>query len=99
MASSLGADLAMEFITNAAIPAERVFFDGGQFAQIGRSLRSIMTPFLYLAIKSLYWSQGKTLKYILWCDDASLKPYFVEAGKNLTYGNLKRQLSDSAAAS
>ena len=54
-----------------------------------------MTPFLYLAIKSLYWSKGKTLKKILWCDDEQIKPYFIKAGKNLTYGNLRRQLADS----
>ena len=28
-----------------------------------------MVPFLYLAIKSLYWSKGGTLKKIMWCDD------------------------------
>ena len=54
-----------------------------------------MTPFLYLAIKSLYWSKGKTLKKIMWCDDDSIKPYFIAAGKNLTYTNLRRQISDS----
>ena len=54
-----------------------------------------MTPFLYLAIKSLYWSRGGTLKKILWCDDDSIKPYFIAAGKNLTYTNLRRQISDS----
>ena len=54
-----------------------------------------MTPFLYLAMKSLYWSKGKTLKKILWCDDEEIKPYFIAAGKNLTYGNLRRQLADS----
>ncbi len=54
-----------------------------------------MTPFLYLAMKSLYWTKGKTLKKILWCDDDNLKPYFIEAGKNLKYGNLRRQLEDS----
>ena len=34
------------------------FFDGGQFAQIAKMTRRIMVPFLYLAIKSLYWSNG-----------------------------------------
>ena len=37
----------------------------------------------------------KTLKRIMWCDDDKIKPYFIEAGKNLTYGNLRRQLADS----
>ena len=31
----------------------------------------------------------------MWCDDDKIKPYFIEAGKNLTYGNLRRQLADS----
>lgn len=95
VASSIGADLAMAFLTNAKIRVKHVFFDGGQFAQIGKMTRKIMVPFLYLAIKSLYWSNGKTLKKIMWCDDDKIKPYFIEAGKQLTYGNLKRQLSDS----
>ena len=54
-----------------------------------------MTPFLYFAIKSLYWSKGGTLKKILWCDNDSIKPYFIAAGKNLTYTDLRRQISDS----
>lgn len=95
VASSIGADLGMAFLTSGEIPVEHVFFDGGQFAQIGKTTRKIMVPFLYLAIKSLYWSKGKTLKKIMWCDDDLIKPYFIEAGKGLSYGNLKRQLSDS----
>lgn len=71
------------------------FFDGEQFAQIGKGTRRIMTLFLYFAIKSLYWSKGGTLKKILWCDDDSIKSYFIDAGKNLTYTNLRRQISDS----
>ena len=95
VASSLGTDLAMAFLTSTELPIGHVFFDGGQFAQIGKGTRRIMTPFLYLAIKSLYWSKGKTLKKIMWCDDESIKPYFIAAGKNLTYTNLRRQISDS----
>ena len=95
VASSLGTDLAMAFLTSTELPIGHVFFDGGQFAQIGKGTRRIMTPFLYLAIKSLYWSKGGTLKKVLWCDDDSIKPYFIAAGKNLTYTNLRRQISDS----
>ena len=95
VASSLGADLATAFLSRGEFPAAHVFFDGGQFAQISRPLRTVMTPFLYLAIKSLYWSKGKTLKHILWCDDEQIKPYFIQAGKNLTYSSLRRQLGDS----
>ena len=94
-ASSIGADLALAFLTQTALPVSHVYFDGGQFAQIGKGTRRIMTPFLYLAIKSLYWSKGDTLKKILWCDDDSIKPYFIAAGENLTYTNLRRQISDS----
>ena len=95
VASSIGADLAMAFLTQTKLPVEHAFFDGGQFAQIGKGTRRIMTPFLYFAIKSLYWSKGGTLKKILWCDDDSIKPYFIAAGENLTYTNLRRQMADS----
>ncbi len=95
VASSIGADLAMAFLTDTEKPVDHVFFDGGQFAQIPLPLRRIMTPFLYLAIKSLYWSKGGTLGKILWCDDEAIKPYFIAAGRALRYGNLRRQLADS----
>ena len=95
VASSIGADLAIAFLTETKITVKHVFFDGGQFAQIRKATRRIMVPFLYMAMKSLYWSKGKTLKRIMWCDDDKIKPYFIEAGKNLTYGNLRRQLADS----
>lgn len=52
----------MAFLTQTSLPVDHVYFDGGQFAQIGRGTRRVMMPFLYLAIKSLYWSKGKTLK-------------------------------------
>ncbi len=95
VASSLGADLALAFITQTKLPVAHVFFDGGQFAQIGKGARRIMTPFLYFAVKSLYWSKGRTLKKLLWCDDDSLRPYFIAAGKALKYANLRRQMADS----
>ena len=95
VASSIGADLAMAFIARTKLPIDHIFFDGGQFSQITKGMRRIMTPLLYFAIKSLYWSKGGTLKKILWCDDDAIKPYFIAAGKALKYGNLRRQLSDS----
>ena len=36
IASSIGADLAMAFLTSTKIPVKHVFFDGGQFARIGK---------------------------------------------------------------
>ena len=95
VASSIGADLAMAFLTQTKLPVEHAFFDGGQFAQIGKGTRRIMTPFLYFAIRSLYWSKGGTLKKIMWCDDDAIKPYFIAAGKALTYGNMRCQMADS----
>ena len=67
MASSIGADLAAAFSSETKFPVEHAFFDGGQFAQIGAGTRRIMVPFPYLAIKSLYWSKGGTLKKIVKC--------------------------------
>ena len=75
VASSIGADLAMAFLTRTRLPVRHVFFDGGQFAQIGTATRRIMVPMLYLAIKSLYWSKGATLSKIMWCSDEAIKPY------------------------
>ena len=31
----------------------------------------------------------------MWCDDDTIKPYFIEAGKNLSYKNLRKQMDDS----
>ncbi len=95
VSSSIGADLACAFLSGSTIDVEYAFFDGGQFARIGRGTRRIMVPFLYLAIKSLYWSKGRTLGKIMWCDDDSIRPFFIKAGKALTYGNIRRQMKDS----
>ena len=95
VSSSIGADLACAFLAQTKLPVEHAFFDGGQFAQIAPGTRRVMVPFLYLAIKSLWWSRGGTLRHILWCDDEAIKPYFMEAGRHLTYANLRRQLADS----
>ena len=95
VASSIGADLAAAFLSQTKLRVEHAFFDGGQFARIGSGTRRVMAPLLYLAIKSLYWTKGGTLGKIMWCDDDAIKPYFVAAGKALTYGSLRRQLADS----
>ncbi len=94
-ASSLGADIAMSFLSSTKRKIGHVFIDGGQYAQINKFTRRIMTPFLYFAIRSLYKKNGENLGKILWCDDKKLRPYFVQAGKELKYNNLRRQLSDS----
>lgn len=94
-ASSLGADIAMSFLSSTKRKIGHVFIDGGQYAQINRFTRLIMTPFLYFAIRSLYKKNGENLGKILWCDDKELRPYFVQAGKELKYRNLRKQLSDS----
>ena len=95
VASSIGADLAIAFLSKTKIPVRHVFIDGGQFAQINKPLRRIMSPLFYLIIRSLYKKNGENLKKIMWCDDKEIRPYFVEAGKNLKYRNMCRQLSDS----
>lgn len=95
VASSLGADLAVAFLSQTEIPVHHAFFDGGQFAQISKGLRRLMVPFLYFTIKSLYWTKGATLGKIMWCSNDSIKPYFIHAGKNLRYANLRRQMMDS----
>ena len=95
VASSIGADLCVSFLRQTKIPVRHVFFDGGQFAQIGKFTRRIMTPFLYFAMKSVNKKKGENLGKIMWCDDEEIRPYFVQAGKNLKYGNLRRQMADS----
>ena len=55
-----------------------------------------MVPFLYLAIKSLYWSKGATLSKFMWCSEESIKAIFYKKQeKNLRYKNLYRQMMDS----
>lgn len=95
VASSIGADLAIAFLSQTELPVGNVFFDGGQFAKIGKFTRRIMTPFIYFAIKSIYKKNGRNLGKIMWCDDQAIRPYFVAAGNALRYGNLRRQLGDS----
>ena len=95
VASSIGADLGLAFLAQTKISVEHTFFDGGQFAQISKPVRKIMVPFLYLAIKSIYWTKGATLGIIMWRSDERIKPYFIQAGKNLRYKNLQRQMTDS----
>ena len=97
VASSIGADLALAFLMQTELPVEHVYFDDGQFAQIKKGTRRLIAPFLYLTIKSLYWSKGGTLKKIMWCDDDAIKPYFIAAGRALRYGSFRRQMADSLA--
>ena len=75
VASSIGADLAVAFLSQTKIPVLHVFFDGGQFAKIGKITRRILTPFLYYAIKSVYKKNGENLGKIMWCDDKEIRQY------------------------
>lgn len=95
VASSIGADLGISFISQTKVLIKNVYLDGGQFAQMGKVTRRMLTPFLYFAIRSLYKKNGKNLGKIMWCDDEAIRPYFVNAGKVLKYNNLRKQLSDS----
>ena len=45
-ASSLGANLACAFLAETKVTVRHVFFDGGQFARIGKVTQHIMAPFL-----------------------------------------------------
>ena len=65
VASSIGADLAMAFLTQTKLPVEHAFFDGGQFAQIGKGTRRIMTPFLYFGQRRLLLPFLLKLQYFL----------------------------------
>ncbi len=95
VASSIGADLAISFLKQTKLSVGHAFFDGGQFAQLRKATRRITAPLLYFAVKSLYWSNGRTLKNIIRYGSDEIKPYFIAAGRALKYGNLYRQLSDS----
>ena len=63
VASSIGADLAIAFLSQTELPVGNVFFDGGQFAKIGKFTRRIMTPFIYFAIKSIYKKNGRNIGF------------------------------------
>ena len=91
VASSISARPCYGVLTSTKLPVGR-FLRWRAICANRKGTRRMMTPFLYLAIKSLYWSKGGTLKKILWCDDDSIKPYFIDAGENLTYTNLRRQI-------
>lgn len=95
VASSIGVDLAIQFLSQTKVKIHHAFFDGGQFAQINKFTRRLLTPILYYFIHSLYKKNGRNLGKIMWCDDEEIRPYFVQAGKYLKYSNLKRQLSDT----
>ena len=41
VASSIGADLAMAFLTQTKLPVEHAFFDGGQFAPKSERARAV----------------------------------------------------------
>lgn len=94
VSSSIGVDLATAFLSTTDIEVMHAFFDDGQFAQINKFIRRLLTPILYFAIRSLYKKNRKNLGKIMWCDDEEIRPYFIKAGKGLTYSNMRRPLSD-----
>ena len=85
------------------LPTSTVYCEGQKYAGKADEIRQVemfltsqgVTRLALVAIKSLYWSKGGTLKKIMWCDDDAIKPYFIAAGKALTYGNMRRQMADS----
>ncbi len=62
---------------------------------LDQSILKIILTLISISPSSLSIGQKEALKKILWCDDDAIKPYFVMAGKNLRYRNLRRQLKDS----
>ena len=52
-ASSLGADLALAFLARTKMPVDHVFFDGGQFARIGRGPAASWSPSSTLSSRAL----------------------------------------------
>lgn len=95
VASAQGANLAMEFLSRSPISVRHIFFDGGAFAQTGKTARAVGMPLHYLGMKSLYWFRGKTQKQVLRCREKSIRPCAIEAGKNLTYRNFRFLMADS----
>lgn len=53
VASSIGVDLALAFLANTKITVKHAFFDGGQFAQIGKTMRGSWFFFISGNKKSL----------------------------------------------
>ncbi len=51
VASSIRADICVNSLSNTRFKINHLFIDDGQFAQINRFTRAIMTHFLYLVIK------------------------------------------------
>lgn len=59
VASSIGADLAVAFLSQTGLPVAQVFFDGGQFAQIGKATRRMMTPFFVSGYQESVLVEGR----------------------------------------
>ena len=91
-ASSIGADLAVAFLTQTALPVEHVFFDGGMVAQIyvqkypgetgGLILISTggMDANTLKSLKRKYFFAPLMLWYMKHCNYEKLKPTLIKAG-------------------
>ncbi len=75
VAFSIGADLAVAFLSQTKLPVAHVFLDGGQFAQIKKGTRRIMTPFLLETMqKCTYFEFGSVEDHFKY-RDAVMKAY------------------------
>lgn len=95
VASSIGADLAATFLSQTKIPVDHALFDGGQFAQISHGTRRVMAPFCTLPSRACTGRRAVRSKRSCGATMTPLSPYFIAAGKALTYGNMRRQMADS----
>lgn len=94
LGSSIGADIAMEFISSGTHDFNHGFIDGGMFAKIGGLARKMLTPVLFKTIEKINKTNGDSLKEIFWTDEDEIKPYFVEAARNLDKESMSNMMKD-----
>lgn len=94
LGSSIGADIAMEFISGGTHDFNHGFINGGMFAKIGGLARKMLAPVLYKTIEKINKTNGDSLKEIFWTDEYEIKPYFVEAARNLNKDSMNNMMKD-----
>ncbi|MDO4841560.1 MAG: hypothetical protein Q3982_02660 [Phoenicibacter congonensis] len=94
LGSSIGVEIAMEFISSGAHEFNHGFIDGGMFAKIGGLARKMLAPVLYKTIGKIDKTNGDSLKEIFWTDEDEIKPYFVEAARNLDKDSMNNMMKD-----